>query len=197
MSCGPGSQPLNQMRPCLMSSRLLMETNQRGLSVVDDNGSLVGPRSSTAPVKAASSSTSLDVDQGRCSTAAKNCAWHLTQPTQAPLARNGRHSRPRLPRHLRQGGRTIMTRIADDFDAIRRRLAELANKPEKLTTITPVNSPLHPLGSPMQSPPTQCPPTPSPPTQGRTCRSCGAIQNFIVDRRCWVCPRCGTTASPF
>ena len=29
-----------------------------------------------------------------------------------------------------------MTRIADDFDAIRRRLAELANKPEKLTTIS-------------------------------------------------------------
>jgi hypothetical protein len=46
-----------------------------------------------------------------------------------------------------------MTRIADDFDAIRRRLAELANKPEKLTTITPANSPPHPLGSPTQSPP--------------------------------------------
>ena len=29
-----------------------------------------------------------------------------------------------------------MTRIADDFDAIRRRLAELANEPGKLTTIT-------------------------------------------------------------
>lgn len=68
-----------------------------------------------------------------------------------------------------------MTRIADDFDAIRRRLAELANKPEKLTTI---------------SPPTQSPP-------GRTCRSCGATQAYIADRRCWVCPRCGTTASPF
>jgi hypothetical protein len=93
-------------------------------------------------------------------------------------------------RRLRQEGRTIMTRIADDFDAIRRRLAELANKPEKLTTITPANSPLHPLGSPTQSPPTQCPP------QDRTCRSCGAIQNFIVDRRCWVCPRCGTSSSP-
>ena len=50
-----------------------------------------------------------------------------------------------------------MTRIADDFDAIRRRLAELANEPEKLTTITPANSPLHPLGSPMQSSPTQSP----------------------------------------
>ena len=46
-----------------------------------------------------------------------------------------------------------MTRIADDFDAIRRRLAELANKPEKLTTITPANSPPHPLGSLTQSPP--------------------------------------------
>jgi hypothetical protein len=80
-----------------------------------------------------------------------------------------------------------MTRIADDFDAIRRRLAELANETKKLTTITPANSPLQPLGSPTQSPP----------TQGRTCRSCGAIQNFIVDRRCWVCPRCGTSASPF
>jgi len=76
-----------------------------------------------------------------------------------------------------------MTRIADDFDAIRRRLAELTNKPEKLTTIA--NSPLHPLGSP-----TQCPP------QDRTCRSCGAIKNFIADRRCWVCPRCGTVSSP-
>jgi len=79
-----------------------------------------------------------------------------------------------------------MTRIADDFDAIRRRLAELANKPEKLTTITPVNSPLHPLGSPMQSPP----------TQSRTCRSCGAIQTYIVDRRHWFCPRCGTSSAP-
>ena len=79
-----------------------------------------------------------------------------------------------------------MTRIADDFEAIRRRLAELANKPEKLTTITPVNSPLHPLGSPMQSPP----------TQDRTCRSCGAIQTYIVDRRHWFCPRCGTSSAP-
>jgi hypothetical protein len=78
-----------------------------------------------------------------------------------------------------------MTRIADDFDAIRRRLAELANKPEKLTTITPANSPLH---SPTQSPPTQ--------SSGRTCRSCGATQAYIVDRRCWVCPRCGTTTAP-
>ena len=67
-----------------------------------------------------------------------------------------------------------MTRIADDFNAIRRRLAELANKPEKLTTITPANSPLH---SPTQSPPTQSP--------GKTCRSCGATQAYIVDRRCW------------
>jgi hypothetical protein len=83
-----------------------------------------------------------------------------------------------------------MTRIADDFDAIRRRLAELANKPEKLTTVTPANSPLYPLGSPTQCPPTQCPP------QDRTCQSCGAIQNYIVDRRCWVCPRCGTTSAP-
>ena len=66
-----------------------------------------------------------------------------------------------------------MTRIADDFDAIRRRLAELANKPEKLTT----------MGSPMQSPPT------------RTCRSCGATQAYIVDRRCWSCPRCGTSSA--
>ena len=74
-----------------------------------------------------------------------------------------------------------MTRIADDFDAIRRRLAELANKPEKLTTITPANSPLH---SPTQSPP------------GKTCRSCGATQAYIVDRRCWLCPRCGTSSSP-
>jgi len=74
-----------------------------------------------------------------------------------------------------------MTRIADDFDAIRRRLAELANKPEKLTTITPANSPT-------QSPPTQ--------SSGRTCRSCGATQAYIVDRRCWVCPRCGTTTAP-
>jgi hypothetical protein len=79
-----------------------------------------------------------------------------------------------------------MTRIADDFDAIRRRLAELANKPEKLTTITPANSPPHPLGSPTQSPP----------TQGRTCRSCGAVQAYNVDRRCWVCPRCGVSSSP-
>jgi len=78
-----------------------------------------------------------------------------------------------------------VTRIADDFDAIRRRLAELANKPEKLTTITPANSPLH---SPTQSPPTQSP--------GKTCRSCGATQAYIVDRRCWVCPRCGTTTAP-
>ena len=69
-----------------------------------------------------------------------------------------------------------MTRIADDFDAIRRRLAELANKSEKLTTITPANSP------------TQSP--------GKTCRSCGAIQAYIVDRRCWLCPRCGTSSSP-
>ena len=82
-----------------------------------------------------------------------------------------------------------MTRIADDFDAIRRRLAELANKPEKLTTITPVNSPLHPLGSPMQSSPTRSPPS-------RTCRSCGAIQTYIVDRRHWFCPRCGTSSAP-
>ena len=79
-----------------------------------------------------------------------------------------------------------MTRIADDFDAIRRRLAELANKPEKLTTITPANSPPHPLGSPTQSPP----------APGRTCRSCGATQAYIVDRRCWVCPRCGASSSP-
>ena len=73
-----------------------------------------------------------------------------------------------------------MNRIADDFDAIRRRLAALANKPEKLTTIAPANSPLH---SPMQSP-------------GKTCRSCGATQAYIVDRRCWLCPRCGTSSSP-
>ena len=70
-----------------------------------------------------------------------------------------------------------MTRIADDFDAIRRRLAELANKPEKLTTIAPANSPLH---SPTQSP-------------GRTC-PCGATQTYNVDRRCWVCRRCGVSA---
>jgi transposase len=70
-----------------------------------------------------------------------------------------------------------MTRIADDFDAIRRRLAELANKSEKLTTITPANSP------------TQSPPT-------RTCRSCGATQAYIVDHRCWVCPRCGASSAP-
>ena len=47
-----------------------------------------------------------------------------------------------------------MTRIADDFDAIRRRLAELVNERKKLTTITPANSPLQPLGSPTQSPST-------------------------------------------
>ncbi len=76
-----------------------------------------------------------------------------------------------------------MTRIADDFDAIRRRLAELANKPEKLTTIAPANSPLHSS-------------TQSPPTPGKTCRSCGATQAYIVDRRCWLCPRCGTSSSP-
>ena len=74
------------------------------------------------------------------------------------------------PRHLRQEGRTIMTRIADDFDAIRRRLAELVNERKKLTTITPANSPQQPLGSPTQSPS----------TQGRTCRSCGAIRNFML-----------------
>jgi transposase len=67
-----------------------------------------------------------------------------------------------------------MTRIADDFAAIRRRLAELANKSEKLTTITPANSPLHP----------------------RTCQTCGTIQAYIVDRRCWLCPRCGTRSAP-
>ena len=48
-----------------------------------------------------------------------------------------------------------MTRIADDFDAIRRRLAELVNERKKLTTITPANSPLQPLGSPTQSPSTR------------------------------------------
>ena len=51
---------------------------------------------------------------------------------------------------------------------------QLANKPERLTTVTP---------------PTQGPP-------GKTCRSCGATQAYIVDRRCWLCPRCGTSTAP-
>ena len=116
-------------------------------------------------------------------------SWRSTP--EARQGRDGRHSRPRLPPPPTSGRK-------DHHDPHRRRLRRdpppprrvRANKPEKLTTITPANSPLHPLGSPTQSPPTQCPP------QDRTCRSCGAIQNFIVDRRCWVCPRCGTSSSP-
>ena len=60
-----------------------------------------------------------------------------------------------------------MTRIADDFDAIRRQLAELVNKPKKLTTITPANSPLQPLVHRRRVR-----------REGRTCRSCGAIQRL-------------------
>jgi len=60
-----------------------------------------------------------------------------------------------------------MTRIADDFDAIRRRLAELT----KTTTSTPTQ-----VTTSTQSAP--------------ACSACGT--RMSDGRTAWVCPRCGS-----